>query len=354
MTYTKPTVKKTYDAMELARGVTIDYIRNTMRNQNCTSCELHLNAENVCLMGNGLAPSKGMIVSESPSKEEDRVNRPLLGSTMEYLANALSGHDLFLENFYITHAVKCLPPREDKEKALEKAIKACAPYLDQEIATVKPKAILAMGGTAYYYFAHKKGILKSRGQAFFHEKSQAWVVPTVHPFYVLSNPAYDAAFQSDVGMWKRYMSGETKDPEIDVQYINSLSEWEEAEKDLRSGTGLMTFDLETRGFKDFDQPGVGYSQVWCAALTRGRKSEKGIVVYLLPLEHPDSPFLANPLQDWENNWSSAPLGLRIDEGYHPIVHGLLKLVEDLPVSGHNVKFDVRQLGQLRRRYARSI
>ena len=322
------------------------------RNSGCVLCQLHDSAETVCMFGTGAAPAAGMVVGEAPTSVDDTYHQPLLGTPGVYLNNVLVDLDIDRDSLYTTNAVKCLPPRGDKEKLLEIAVKACAPYLEAELEAVKPKAVLAMGGLAYYFFAHKKGIIKQRGQAFFHEKYQCWVVPTVHPMFVMNNPTYDGLFIADVAMFKRFMSGQVDDPPLDIVEVRTLEDWAAAEAELwEDQDKILTFDLETRGFKDFDQVGAGYSQVWCAAFTRGRRSSKGLRTFMVPLEHPDSPFLAEKIDDWQHHWSAEPLSLRIADEYRPVVQGVLKLIREARVNGHNVKFDIRNaLGQLARRY----
>lgn len=331
----------------------------TIRDSNCQLCVLGQtkNGQTTCMIGNGAVPALGMVVTDVPNVVDDRLARPLTTEAGQYLEHVFKDMDVDPSQVYVTHAVKCAAPRENRDKILEQAVKACVPFLEAEIAAVKPKAILAMGATPYYFFAHKKGIMKQRGQAFFHERFDCWIVPTVSPTYVMINPAYDAAFNADVAMFRRYMLGQTTDPPVDIVYVNTLEDWYAAEAELNEDEKkTLTFDLETRGFKDFDQQGkelklgINYSQVWCVALTRGRRGPNGMRVFVVPLEHPDSPFLANSIADWQDNWSARPLGLRMADEYRPVYEGVYCMVKTSRVSGHNVKYDLRNIEQLARRY----
>lgn len=344
------------------------------RRPGCTMCPLHEHALNRCVLGNGPMDSANvMVVGESPSRQENVEGVGPISHALWFVLNGLDDAGIDADRVYMTSTVKCYPNQDKKKsdpKLLEKASKICAPeYLAEEVRRIQPKVIISLGAVAYYHFSHKAGILKARGEPFWHEEYNAWVVPTVHPNYFDQNPAYMELFMGDFAMAKRYLdwteagkdAPEEPDgprvappnPPMHIIPLKSLEAWESALEELQEeGDKVLTFDLETRGFKDFDQVGPGYSQVWCAALTRGRRDPDGAMrVFLLPLEHPDSPFLGNPLEDWQHNWTAEPLDLRVAKQFvDQVVQALLRLIGASRVNGHNVKFDLRNLASLARHY----
>ncbi len=324
------------------------------RDPHCVLCPLHENARTVCMFGNGPVPAAGMIVGEGPGDIEDELMRAFQGTAGQYLDAVLYDVELERSDLYITNATRCRPPREDKDELLKVAKKACAPYLETELSAVQPKAVLAVGGIAYYFFKKQLGILKARGQAFFSEPWQCWVVPTVHPRFVLENPAYHEMFTSDMLKFKRLMSGITDAPPVDIVEIHTLDDWRAAlaELDVELGRPL-TFDFETRGFNDHDPEKF---QAWCVAITHGVSNGAGPRVFMLPLEHPDSPFLEfSPPDDWPGPelWPPDP-PLRIAPRFQGIVGDLVGLLHKHRVIGHSVKFDARQLARLAERYGRTL
>lgn len=305
------------------------------RDKRCNRCALSVGSVNVCGWGNGPVPTRGMVVLDNPTEWEERDGITQPG--VQYLRRSLLDVELDMDELYVTNAVKCPPPDskgrmsmfpgEDRDKLVAAARKACAVYLDAELAAVQPKFVLAVGVNAYYYFKHTTGVIKGRGQEFAHV-SGATVIPTIHPSYVLENPAQHAAFIADLAKFKRALEGNIEPPAVEMVPVLTLAEWRAAEAELREDDGkVLTFDLETRGFKDADP---SFSKVWCAALTRGRRGEKGIRVFGVPLEHPGVDLT--------------------DEDRRELIRGVCDLVLGARVSGHNVKFDVRHLRRLAERY----
>jgi uracil-DNA glycosylase family 4 len=324
------------------------------RNANCHLCPLAEGARTVCMFGNGAVPCAGMVVGDAPSDLDDATKRPFQGRPGQYLESVLRDVDLHRSQLYITNAVKCRMSRENTEATLNNAKMACALYLERELYAVKPKAVLALGATAYYFFSHKTAILNARGVPLYSERWGCWVIPTVHPMYVLNNPAYHEMFVADVAKFKRFMLGQVNEqPVIDIFEIHTADDWRQAVSELNASTKLLTFDFETRGFMDYDPEKF---QAWCVALTRGEERVPGAGprVYILPLEHPDSPFIGphGPLDPWPTpeEWPPDP-PLRIAPENRWIIEDLVKLLSaPNRISGHNVKYDARQLIRLAERY----
>lgn len=315
------------------------------RDANCTNCELHKWAKTVCLFGNGPVPAKGMIIGEGPGSTEDVLGRPFQGKSGEYLNRVLFDIDLNREDFYVSNATKCVVPRNVKtDPQMRESVKACSTYLEAEIAAVKPKVILAVGNYAYFYFAHKTGITKSRGKEFWSEKYNCLVVPTVHPAYIMQNPEYHEAFVADAIKFKNILL-DKKPPPVEIFEVHTLEDFRQARKELwENPDGILTFDLETRGLLDYKPR---FSQVWCMGVTRdGKKS------YLIPLEHPQSPFIEEHHEDYRAWWKANYPNVqnRIKDEYREIVEGVCDLALLNRTSNHNIKFDMRHIIRLAQRY----
>ena len=97
-------------------------------NKNCKKCPLHETADTVCMKGKGPKDAQLVIVNEWPNAIEDRQGRPLLGDAGKILQRELEKQDI-LEDAYITHVVKCKPPKGRAPTTEE--INACKPYLEK-------------------------------------------------------------------------------------------------------------------------------------------------------------------------------------------------------------------------------
>lgn len=319
----------------------------------------------VCMFGNGAVPAKGMIVGDMPTIEDYRAKLPWSGGNADYLYNVLEGQGIDPSDLYMTQAVKCLIPKTEsgymtvggvrwgKDELATAAVKVCGPsYLELELAAVQPKAVLAVGAQAYYFFSKKGGITKQRGQAFMYESPgwSGWVVPTVSPQYVFTNPSLNQPFESDVAKFGRLMEGRSEPPKVDIIDVRNYADFRAAMAELaESPDKILTFDLETRGFLDYKPR---YSKVWLAAFTKGVDRGQGIRTFMIPLEHPESPFQSRDMTDgWEWN-SPKHWQEHADElGCDPEVVGpVLKMIASSRVNGHNVKFDLRNSRSMARRY----
>lgn len=292
----------------------------TLRDPTCQRCPLHLNSHTVCLFGNGPVPAEAMIVGDQPGMADDNAKRPLQGLGGQYLDAVLKHFWVGRDEVYRTLALKCRAssPQVDSEQKLGQ--KECATYLEQEILAVQPKVILTMGAPAYFFFTHKAGLMTARGNVIVDKAhGDAKIIPTVSPYAVLRTPKLSELFYADVGKFVRYLRGTVDEPQVDVVEVHDLVDFERVLGELwATPDDLLTFDLETRGFNDYTP---GWSKVWCAAFTRGKRGAAGMRSFVIPLEHPDSPF------------SGADLAYAQTE--------TLRLIAANRVSGHNVTFDIR-------------
>jgi DNA polymerase len=85
---------------------------------------------------------------------------------------------------YIANVVKCRPPGNRKPQNDETDI--CKTFLFRQIAAIRPKLLLVLGGTALEAVLHRTGILKERGKEGDFRGIPA--IPTLHPAYLLRQP----------------------------------------------------------------------------------------------------------------------------------------------------------------------
>jgi DNA polymerase len=105
-----------------------------------------------------------MVIGEGPGADEDIEGRPFVGRAGQLLDKMLSSAGLYREkNCYIANVVKCRPPGNRDPSPEE--IEACAPYLERQIALLKPLVLLCAGGVAARHILRtKEGISRLRGK----------------------------------------------------------------------------------------------------------------------------------------------------------------------------------------------
>ena len=140
-----------------------------------------------------------MFVGEQPGDQEDRAGRPFVGPSGKLLDNALIEAGIDRDAVYVTNAVKHFKweRAERGERRIHKKpnateIAACHPWLDLEIALVKPAVIVCLGATAAQALLGKAfRVTKDRGKPIRSERAGI-VVATVHPSSILRAPDAEA------------------------------------------------------------------------------------------------------------------------------------------------------------------
>jgi len=160
--------------------------------KNCQACDLWKRGTQT-VFGEGAPNAKIMFVGEQPGDQEDLEGRPFVGPAGKLLDRALEDAGIDRKKVYVTNAVKHFSwePRgkrriHKKPNAVE--IAACRPWLDAEIATLRPKIIVLLGATAAQSLLGRDfRVTQHRGE-FLKSELALYVMATVHPSSILRAP----------------------------------------------------------------------------------------------------------------------------------------------------------------------
>lgn len=154
---------------------------------DCTRCRLGRTRKKI-VFGSGSPEARLVFVGEGPGADEDEQGLPFVGRAGQLLTQmidntaAKEGIPIRRENVYICNVVKCRPPENRAPEADEMEI--CGQFLFRQLMVIRPKAIVALGGTAAKALLDlKTGITKARGNWF--KWRDIPVMPTYHPSYLL-------------------------------------------------------------------------------------------------------------------------------------------------------------------------
>ena len=153
----------------------------------CTRCPLSATRTQT-VFGVGNLHADWLIVGEAPGAEEDRRGEPFVGRAGQLLNSMLLAIGLPREQVYIANVLKCRPPGNRDPGPSEAA--ECLPYLERQIALLKPKIMLAVGRIAAQNLLRTDktlGNLRQQVHRFGH--AQVPLVVTYHPAYLLRTPA---------------------------------------------------------------------------------------------------------------------------------------------------------------------
>ena len=154
---------------------------------NCTACTLH-ESRTQTVFGIGSHDAKLMIIGEAPGFHEDQQGEPFVGRAGQLLTAMIKAMGYQRQDVYIANILKCWPP-ENRDLIAEE-VATCTPFLNQQIALLKPQLLLAVGHIAAHYLLNTKKSLESlRGQIHYFGGSQTPLIVTYHPAYLLRSPA---------------------------------------------------------------------------------------------------------------------------------------------------------------------
>jgi uracil-DNA glycosylase family 4 len=154
---------------------------------DCRRCRLH-EGRNKIVFGVGNEQSPLVFVGEGPGADEDAQGIPFVGRAGQLLTQMIDGTakkegiPIVRDQVYICNVVKCRPPENRTPEPDEMEI--CGEFLYRQLSTIKPKAIVALGGTAARALTgRKEGVTKMRGHWF--KWRDIPVMVTYHPSYLL-------------------------------------------------------------------------------------------------------------------------------------------------------------------------
>lgn len=156
------------------------------RAQSCTRCSLSATRTHV-VFGEGNPAAAALFIGEGPGDVEDQTGRPFVGPAGQKLDEVLASVGIHREDVYIGNVVKCRPPGNRVPSRAE--MEACLPFLEAQIALIKPRLIVTLGNTATQWLVPEiPGITKSHG-SFFPWRGDILIFPMFHPSYLLRNPS---------------------------------------------------------------------------------------------------------------------------------------------------------------------
>ena len=157
--------------------------------KGCRACDLWRSGTQT-VFGEGRAKAELMLVGEQPGDQEDLAGRPFVGPAGKLLDRALEEAGIDRELAYVTNVVKHFKwqPRGKRrihQKPNAAEIAACRPWLDAELALIKPEVLVCLGATAAQALLGRQfRVSRDRGVAVESDLAPV-VMATVHPSSIL-------------------------------------------------------------------------------------------------------------------------------------------------------------------------
>ena len=158
----------------------------------CRACDLYTTGTQT-VFGEGPEHAQVMFVGEQPGDREDIEGKPFVGPAGRVLDEALKEADIDRSRVYVTNAVKHFKWKPQGKRRLHQKpnaaeINACRPWLDAEIAVVKPHLLVPLGATAAQALLGRDfRVSLQRGQLI-ERPGLPPMMATVHPSSILRAP----------------------------------------------------------------------------------------------------------------------------------------------------------------------
>ncbi len=153
---------------------------------DCRRCGLCAGRTNL-VFGVGDPRARLMFVGEGPGADEDAKGEPFVGRAGQLLDKIIAAMGLCRRDVYIANIVKCRPP--ENRTPLPDEASTCLPFLEAQIAAIRPEVLVALGRTAAQWLSGVEfaSITRERGRWLEHRGIPVKV--TFHPAYLLRNQA---------------------------------------------------------------------------------------------------------------------------------------------------------------------
>lgn len=178
-----------------------DGLRAAVR--DCRACKL-CESRTQTVFGVGPEQSALLVVGEAPGADEDAQGEPFVGRAGKLLDQMLAaiGHSR-TDSVFIANVLKCRPPGNRDPEADE--VRACRPFLDQQIRLIRPRLILALGRIAAQRLLDTdQPLSKLRGPLHAYGDTRTPVLVSYHPAYLLRSPREKAKSWQDLKqVWRQ-------------------------------------------------------------------------------------------------------------------------------------------------------
>jgi DNA polymerase len=190
-----PRSEELFAAAGLKNSTTLEQLRAELG--DCQRCKLG-SGRTTLVFGVGNPQAELMFVGEGPGRDEDLKGEPFVGRAGQLLTEIITkGMKLRRDDVYIANVIKCRPPKNRNPEAEEVA--SCRPFLERQIDIVAPRIVVALGTfAAQTLLGVRTPISRLRGH--WHEFRGIKLMPTLHPAYLLRNPADKRLVWADIKM----------------------------------------------------------------------------------------------------------------------------------------------------------
>jgi DNA polymerase len=159
---------------------------------HCQKCILS-RSRRKAVPGEGPEEAEIVLIGEAPGFHEDQQGRPFVGPAGQFLEELLTSIGFRREDVYICNVIKCRPP--GNRDPLPNEMEACQPYLDRQLALIRPKIVVILGRFSLSRFFPNAKISTVHGRP---RKIEGIIYyPVYHPAAALHQPRWRSVVEED-------------------------------------------------------------------------------------------------------------------------------------------------------------
>lgn len=160
--------------------------------RDCRACPLWKTGTQT-VFGDGARTASVVFVGEQPGNDEDLAGRPFVGPAGKLLDKALEEAGIDRNSVYVTNTVKHFKWEPKGKRRLHKKpsgreIAACRPWLEAELAVLRPRVLVCLGATAAQALLGKEFRVSQQRGEFIPSPLAPNVIATIHPSAILRAP----------------------------------------------------------------------------------------------------------------------------------------------------------------------
>jgi uracil-DNA glycosylase family 4 len=222
-----------------------------------------------------ITESEIVVIGEAPGQMEANLKSPFVGDSGKLLRRLMDEVGLDSKSLTYLNTVYCHPP--SNETPVRDALKRCPPmFLNADLASLKPKAVILVGSTALNQFFPKEKIMEKKGNIL--TKDGLTFFPVLHPAYCLRNQTATPMLKADLNKVGRFVRGELFQNRTYVlcDTVEKLQEY----RKILSEKDILSCDIETNNNLD---PFTTGAKIWTVSFGMAEN-----MAVCIAIDHPES------------------------------------------------------------------
>ena len=206
-----------------------------------------------------------MFVGESPGYEELREGVPFVGRSGRLLTNTIQKQSIPMEVCFFANSARCMIEKDKlSQKEINKILKSCRIFIESMATHMRPKLIVPLGAVALQQILGMKGIKKARGNFYWSDEFDCWVLPNWHPAYILRNASEEDNFLRVFRTIREFIQNDYKvkdDDDFEYIEVDSIRELLDGgfQRSKDDSCFITAIDTETQGLKWYSDDSITIS-----------------------------------------------------------------------------------------------